>query len=255
MYRNFENVNERINTQDGLSRKISIVNVSVGYDIKFSIIQNLNATFSQGDFIVLLGRNGQGKSTLLKTIVSILKPISGEIKSNIPIKSFLQSVAYVPSTIEIHGYITVYEYISYGRYQHTNYMGTLKENDKVAINKAIIMLGIEELQNRLFSTLSDGEKQKCHIARAIAQEPLFLILDEPTSHLDLPMKRTILKILHTISEHNIGILLSTHDIHTIMEISKTIWFVENQECFIVNENQNYPLELQRFFDDSGIKKA
>lgn len=230
-------------------------NVSIGYSKSQTVIENVQCTFSQGDFIVLLGRNGQGKSTLLKTLVSIIQPIKGNINHNFSEIPIQKLIAFVPSSLEIYGFLTVEEYIGFGRYQHTNFLGTLQKADHIALDKSLEVIGITHLKSRQLSTLSDGEKQKCHIARAIAQEPVFLVLDEPTSHLDLPMKRTIMQILHKITEHNIGVLLSTHDIHTIMEVSKTIWFVEDKKLYVTKEGEIAPPLLQQFYRESGIKKA
>lgn len=234
---------------------IECKNISIGYSGVSPILEEVNCIFSQGDFIVLLGRNGQGKSTLLKTLVSIVHPISGDIHHTIPTHPINKCIAYVPSTLEIYGFLTVEEYIQIGRYQHTNFLGSLSKEDTNAVKYSMELIGIETLSKRQFSTLSDGEKQKCHIARAIAQEPTFLILDEPTSHLDLPMKRVIMELLHSISKTNIGVLLSTHDVHTVMEVSKTIWFVENHQLIVCNNDDEIPEQLDRFFIDSGIKKA
>lgn len=246
---------EKNNSLSTTKYSIECKSVTIGYSKSVTIIENVQCTFSQGDFIVLLGRNGQGKSTLLKTLVSILKPITGSLVhniSNIPIQKL---IAFVPSSLEIYGFLTVEEYIGFGRYQHTNFLGTLQKDDHLAIDKSLDIIGINQLKKRQLSTLSDGEKQKCHIARAIAQEPMFLVLDEPTSHLDLPTKRTIMQLLHSISKQNIGILLSTHDIHTILEVSKTIWFVEDKRLFVTNEGDIAPDLLQQFLIESGIKKA
>lgn len=229
--------------------------VTVGYSSNQPIIKNVNATFHQGDFVVLLGRNGQGKSSLLKTLVSIIPPISGRVEHTIPTIPFQKSIAYVPSNLEVYGFVSVEEYITFGRYQHTNFFGTLQREDKNAIDNAIKTINIGHLRTRQFATLSDGEKQKCHLARAIAQQPTFLILDEPTSHLDPPTKRTIIQLLQTISQNNIGVLLSTHDIHSVSDVQKSIWFVEQQSLIVSKNNESTIPMLDTFFAESGIKKA
>jgi iron complex transport system ATP-binding protein len=249
-----------LNTQYSHSHTITgkfirCIELTVGYSKLLPVISGVNCEIQQGDFVVLLGRNGQGKSSLLKTLLSIIPPLNGKVDHNLPTIPFQKSIAYVPSNLDIYGFVSVEEYIGFGRYQHTNFFGTLQQEDKDAIKSAIEIIGIEHLQKRQFSTLSDGEKQKCHIARAIAQEPIFLILDEPTSHLDPPTKRSIISLLHTISTKNIGVLFSTHDIHSVSDISKSIWYVERNSLIVSKEHDAIPMQLQSFYTESGIKKA
>jgi len=229
--------------------------LTIGYSKNQPVITNVHCELYQNDFTVLLGRNGQGKSSLLKTLLSIIPPLQGKVEHNLTTIPFQKSIAYVPSNLDVYGFVSVEEYIGFGRYQHTNFFGTLEQVDIQAIEFAISTIGIEHLRKRQFSTLSDGEKQKCHIARAIAQEPTFLILDEPTSHLDPPTKRNIITLLQTIANGNIGVLLSTHDIHSVQDITKSIWFVENTTLEVTKEHEQISPHLQKFYTESGIKKA
>lgn len=251
-----QSINSNDSELDTIAKRfIRCKELTVGYSKNLPIITNVECELYQNDFTVLFGRNGQGKSSLLKTLLSIIPPLQGNVEHNITTIPFQKSIAYVPSNLDVYGFVSVEEYIGFGRYQHTNFFGTLQQEDFGAIESAILTIGIEHLLKRQFSTLSDGEKQKCHIARAIAQEPTFIILDEPTSHLDPPTKRNIITLLQTIANNNIGVLLSTHDIHSVEDVTKSIWFVENRTLEVTNDGEEIPPKLQFFLNESGIKKA
>ena len=169
---------------------LSISSLSIGYD-KNNVLSNINVVVDQPKLITLIGRNGQGKSTLLKTLTGLIPAMDGEIffgeKINKDLshkeKSKLFSVV-LTSPPAINN-ITVKDFVAYGRYPYTNWLAVKKEEDNWQINQAMELCGITNFAATNIANLSDGERQKVALARAIAQNTPIIFLDEPTSHLDL----------------------------------------------------------------------
>lgn len=221
-----------------MSIEISLQSLTIGYSNK-KIIENINAISHSNKMIGLIGRNGQGKSTLLKTIAGLLTPISGNIDINgqdintlsEKEKSKIISVLLTKNT-EIN-HTSVEEFISYGRYPYTNWLGINSIQDQMEINKAIEFCGLEDFKSRIYSELSDGEKQKVNIARAIAQNTPIILLDEPTAHLDLVNKIEVLKLLKSLVEQqNKTIIISTHQIELALQLCNEIWLLNKHSLSI-----------------------
>lgn len=212
---------------------INISNLTIGYQ-KCAIISDISVTAMPNEMICIIGRNGQGKSTLIKTLCKLLPPISGKIEVNqqnlskLDDNEFSKLISVVlTSKIAIYN-TTVTEFVAYGRYPYTNWIGKLTDNDQVIIDNAITLCDINHLINRDFDSLSDGEKQKVNIARAIAQQTPIIILDEPTAHLDLVNNIEIFKLLQRLA-HDFGktIIFSTHHMEMALQLSDKIWVVNN----------------------------
>jgi iron complex transport system ATP-binding protein len=227
-----------------LKPTLNISNLKIGYNNK-PIVKEINVISQSNKLIALIGRNGKGKSTLLKTISGLLPPINGDITFNdqvltlITEKDRAKLLSIVLSNNLVLENITVHDFVAYGRFPYTNWLGinTIKDNE--IIEKAIQLCGINTLQNRFYNTLSDGEKQKVNIARAIAQDTPFIILDEPTAHLDLINKVEILKLLKSLSDqYNKMIIISTHQIEMALQLCDEIWTIGNS-----NLEVNTPLDL------------
>jgi len=212
---------------------INISNLTIGYE-KCAIISNISVTAMPNEMICIIGRNGQGKSTLIKTLCKLLPPISGSVDINqqnllkLNDNEFSKLISVVlTSKITIYN-TSVKEFVAYGRYPYTNWIGKLTDKDQEIIDYAITLCDINHLINRDFDSLSDGEKQKVNIARAIAQQTPIIILDEPTAHLDLVNNMEIFKLLQHLA-HNFGktIIFSTHYIEMALQLSDKIWVVNN----------------------------
>jgi len=212
---------------------LNISNLTIGYQ-KCAIINDISAVALPNEMICIIGRNGQGKSTLIKTLCKLLPPISGSVAINkndlfkLNDNEFSKLISVVlTSKIAIYN-TSVKEFVAYGRYPHTNWIGKLTDIDQELINNAIELCGINHLVNRDFDSLSDGEKQKVNIARAIAQQTPIIILDEPTAHLDLVNNMEIFKLLQHLA-HNFGktIIFSTHYIEMALQLADKIWVVNN----------------------------
>lgn len=211
---------------------ISLKDISIGYSAP--LVSAIDAELSSGDFICLIGRNGTGKSTLLKTISSLTKPLQGEIqyseqstKSNVAL--VLTQVPDLPNT-------TVFELVSYGRIPYLNIFSKLRDSDIIAANQAIETVGINKLRDRKVNQLSDGEKQKAMIARAIAQGSDVILLDEPSAFLDYPSKHELMILLKRLA-HECGkaILLSSHDLDLVKTHADKVWKISDKRLIIIND--------------------
>jgi iron complex transport system ATP-binding protein len=242
-----------------LNHQINISKLTVGYD-QTPLLSNINLTSQPGKMIGLFGRNGQGKSTLLKTISGLLPPINGSFSfDGIDILSLSEKerakiLSIVSTTQNNIGGITVRDFIAFGRFPYTNWLGINTNKDFQEIDNAISLCKLETLSNRNYDELSDGEKQKVNIARAIAQNTPLIILDEPTVHLDLINKVEVLKLLNELStNHNKTIIISTHQIEYALQICDDIWLIHNNEIKnytpteIINSNK-----LSELFDETVI---
>ena len=223
-----------------LNKKIlSTKRLSIGYKSKnyINIIaQNLNLDLESAQLIVLVGANGIGKSTLLRTITGIQKPLEGtvilndrEIGSYTPLE-LAQNLSLVLTEKLPPSNLTVFELIALGRQPYTNWLGKLSQDDLEKINQAVALTQIEHLIDKRHYEISDGQLQIVLIARALAQDTPLIILDEPTTHLDLPHKISVFRLLKKLSrETNKCILFSTHDIDLAIQLSdRMIVMTENK---------------------------
>lgn len=215
-------------------------NLTTGYRKKNAdvIVNNvINLSIEKGKFIALVGENGIGKSTLIKTITGILKPIKGNVFienqniSSIDIHQLAKYISIVLTEKLPPSNLTVYELVAIGRQPYTNWLGKLTKQDKQKINEAIALTQIAPFLNKKFYELSDGQLQTVLIARALAQDTAIIILDEPTTHLDLPHKVSLLKLLKKLaSETNKCILYSTHDIDLAIQLTDEMVVLLNDTC-------------------------
>lgn len=182
-------------------------------------------TLEKGKMVALIGSNGSGKTTLLKTISGELVPISGAIKyegislANLSKKELAKLISFVPARFPETDLLSVRDFISLGRIPYLNQFGILKNEDKTKVEQIISRLGLEHLAAKNTTDLSDGERQLCSVARALAQETPILLLDEPTGYLDYKNKRRLLSILAEITiEFKLITLFSTHDLETVKSL-------------------------------------
>ncbi|PRR84108.1 ABC transporter ATP-binding protein [Clostridium vincentii] len=199
--------------------------LNIGYG-NIEIVKNLNLNIPKGKITSLIGANGCGKSTILKTIARILKPTSGTIYINGKAiekqhsKDLAKIMAVLPQNPEAPKGLKVEELIAYGRFPHQKGFGGLKQEDKDIINWALEKTGILEFRNRYVETLSGGQRQRAWIAMALAQETDILLLDEPTTYLDLAYQLEILQLLQEINQsHKITILMIIHEINNAARFS------------------------------------
>jgi iron complex transport system ATP-binding protein len=208
---------------------IKLEKLDIGYADKV-VQKNLNATFESGKLVCLLGRNGIGKSTLLRTLAMFQPALSGEVLlegkplTDYSIHSLSRKLSIVLTRKPDVQNITVTEMVGLGRSPYTGFWGALHDADKIIVAEALRLVGIESMAERKIHTLSDGERQKVMIAKALAQQTPIILLDEPTAFLDFPSKVEILKLLgHLAKETDKTIILSTHDLELAARLADSLW--------------------------------
>ncbi|MBI2279616.1 MAG: ABC transporter ATP-binding protein [Bacteroidetes bacterium] len=239
---------------------IHISGLTIGYN-KCTVVKNMTTSFNSGELICIIGRNGEGKSTLIKTLCRLIPPISGSIsvKNNdlfkLADKDFANLISVVLTSKITITNISVKEFVAFGRYPYTNWLGKLTEEDEIQVETAVEMCGINSLTNRDFSSLSDGEKQKVNIARAIAQNTPIIILDEPTAHLDLVNNMEIFKLLKVLAnDYNKTIIFSTHYIELALQLADKICLVNNESCHCdTPKNTVDSKKIDQLFDKKTVK--
>ena len=226
-------------------------NFTVGYG-KHIVVQGMNFTVNSGEIVTLIGANGSGKSTILKTITSQLKPIAGTVyldgKSSVSERELAKLLSVV-LTIRIEPELmTCEDVVSSGRYPYTGTLGILSELDRQKVSEAMEMTHVTEFRNKAFSQISDGQRQRVMLARAICQEPKILILDEPTSFLDMKHKLELLMLIHKLAKENqIGVLVSLHELDLAERISDRLLCIRNGKI----DRTGTPEEI---FKDNYIKE-
>ena len=223
--------------------------ISIGYTskkVRNIIASNIDLSLEKGKLIALIGANGIGKSTLLRTMTGIQKPLSGTVSLNdkniheLDFLSLAQNLSVVLTEKLPPSNLTVWELIALGRQPYTNWIGTLTDNDIAKINEAIELTQIGHLTQKRYYEISDGQLQIVLIARALAQDTPLIILDEPTTHLDLLHKVVLFKLLKKLTqETGKCILFSTHDIDMAIQLSDEMIImtpentVQDQPCNLI----------------------
>lgn len=209
--------------------EITVRDLSVEIN-NFKILSSINCTFEQGKIYTILGPNGSGKTTLLKTIAGLINPIKGEILvdnheiTQINPKERAEIIAMLPQNTHIETEFSVEEIVQMGRY-HKNYsiFHSITKEDIEITNKAMEEVGVLSLKKRSFAKLSGGEKQRVLLARALAQKPKILLLDEPTASLDLNYQLEILKLVQKLNkQNNLTVISVLHDIQLAAKYSQEL---------------------------------
>ena len=247
------------------SAAITIENLATGYKTKhgFKIVSEcINATLYRGRLTCLLGPNGAGKSTLLKTLSGMIPPLRGRIligtrpMSEFSPRDLAQEIGVVLTERLMVSNMSVMELISLGRSPYTGFWGKPSNEDESIVNEAIRMVGIVKLQDRMIQTLSDGERQKVMIAKALAQDTPIIFLDEPTAFLDYPSKVEILQLLLRLTrEKGITAFLSTHDLELALQIADEAWLIDKKYGVTVGTPEDLALngDLGRYFEREGVE--
>lgn len=239
-------------------------NLSIGYISKKHqqiIASNITIDLKKGTLVCLLGKNGIGKSTLLRTISKVQPALSGSVEidgknlAQISTEALSKKIGLVLTERIPQSNLTVYELIALGRQPYTNWIGTLTEDDKTQIQKAISNTNIDELANKRCDELSDGQLQKVMIARVLAQNTDIIILDEPTAHLDIHHKIEVFNLLKTlVSQHQKTVIISTHEVQLAIQIANELWLM-NEQNFTSGTTENLIAEnqLNTLFNSELVK--
>ncbi len=219
---------------------IRISGLKVGYDSNHGDTgfsrEKINYSAHAGEMIALIGPNGIGKSTLLRTMAGFQKSWEGEIEyygkpvSLIQPKELSRMLSFVSTENIQVANMRVADLVAYGRFPYTRWLGRLTSNDWNMVLDAISKVGLEKFSRRLVTQLSDGERQRALIARALTQDTPFILLDEPTAFLDVKNKYEIFHLLHTLArENNKTIILSTHDFNIALREMDKFWIMLENE--------------------------
>lgn len=244
---------------------LNLRNLSIGYSLKSEdkiVAENISETLKKGELVCLLGPNGAGKSTLIRTISASQKPLAGQVfldgKDIFQIASRqLATKLSLVLTERVHGgMLSSYEVVGLGRYPYTGWSGKLKPGDHEVIQRAIATVGAQELAQRMLSELSDGERQKIMVAKALAQETEIMVLDEITAFLDLPRRIEVMQLMRRLAkQEDKCILMSTHDMELALKYSDKLWLLPKNGKLAIGAPEDLVLDgtFAKAFESEGIR--
>lgn len=218
---------------------LELHDLSVGHSPSRPLIEKINCAVSERSVTLLLGPNGSGKSTLLRALSGFDKPLGGTIQIGgkhigefsrndlARILSIVTTDALPPSP-----HLTVRQLVGLGRQPYSGIFGRLSSKDRQIVHEALELVGITDIASRNVSTLSDGERQKAMIARAIAQQPRLLLMDEPTGYLDVASRIDIMRLIQRMvetSHASLSIILSSHDVSSALSAATDLWLIDPKE--------------------------
>ncbi|WP_375515224.1 ABC transporter ATP-binding protein [uncultured Nostoc sp.] len=241
-------------------------NLTIGYKTSRKTVRcvasDISVSLLAGELVCLLGPNGAGKSTLLRSLAGMQPPIAGEVRllgENIyklaPQELAKRLSLVLTEKVDV-GMLSAYTLVSLGRYPYTDWWGNLTPEDEAIITWAIKSVGAVHLAQCQVSELSDGERQKIMIARALAQSPIVMLLDEPTVFLDLPRRVEIMQLLRQLArETNQAILLSTHDLDLALRLADKVWLLSTNGILSVGAPEDLVLSgaFADTFESEGVE--
>jgi len=217
---------------------LAAVDVSAGYRKRrrpaTTVLSEVNLSARAGELITLIGPNGAGKSTLLRTLVGAQPPLGGQvlldgtdITTLSPRRRARRLAVTLTEPVDV-GLMSVEAVVTLGRLPYRSWLGRENDHDRLAVDRALADAGVEDLRDRMLSDLSDGERQRVMVARALAQEPAVLVLDEPTAFLDVARRIELAAMLTRLTvTTNAAIVLSTHDLGFALRRADQVWLVGN----------------------------
>jgi iron complex transport system ATP-binding protein len=239
--------------------------LDIGYDAgrhgRTVLARNINLRLNPGEMVCLLGPNGAGKSTLMRTLAAMQAPLGGQVLLDgkdihrMDPRERARVLSVVLTERVTVGLLDVYTLVSLGRYPYTGWNGKLTEQDHRVIQGALQAVNASEFATRQVLELSDGERQRVMMARALAQEPRLMVLDEITAFLDLPRRVDIMRILRQLArESRVAVLLSTHDLELALRSADRIWLLPKGGELQVGTPEHLVLSgaFERAFHSEGV---
>lgn len=242
---------------------LDIKELSIGYSVKGHnkiVASDINASLGKGELVALVGRNGAGKSTLLRTLAAYSRPLGGSVVydgadiTTLSMRELARKISVVLTDTSSVANMSVKELVSLGRTPYTNFMGTLTAADRAVVEQAMESMGITGFAQRNISELSDGERQKCMIAKALAQQTLLMMLDEPTAYLDYPSKVRLMGLLKRIAaDEGKCVIVSTHDVEIALRMADKMWIMDCGKLIAGSVAElSGSGALNAFIDDDGV---
>jgi iron complex transport system ATP-binding protein len=244
---------------------LAAIDLSIGYATSRrstkTVASGLNVELRRGELVCLLGPNGAGKSTLMRTLTALQPPLAGRILLNgrevarIAPHDLARELSVVLTERVNVGMMDVYTLVTLGRQPHTDWTGRLSERDHAIVRDALSAVGAETLAARQVAELSDGERQRVMVARALAQEPAVMVLDEITAFLDLPRRVDVMRLLRDLARRRrCAILLSTHDLDLALRTADRVWLLGKDGTLRVGAPEELVLSgaFERTFEGEGI---
>ncbi len=239
---------------------IELRNLAIGYQKGEALLKDIKLSVHPGEMVALIGRNGTGKSTLLKSMLGLIPLIQGAcyldgaLLDTYDLRDRARKVSFVSSHLSQLPSISVRELVSLGRMPFTGFMGRLTNHDQEFIDKSLKAVGLSSFADRKLDHLSDGERQRTMIARALAQDTPLMVLDEPTAFLDIPNKNELIQLLGGFRDGGKSVIYSTHDLDTAMHYADKIWVIHQGDIL---EGAPEDLGISGLFDtlfkESGIR--
>jgi len=236
---------------------LRIVELGFAYPNGNQIFTEVNFSLKKGEIFTILGPNGAGKSTLLNCIGNLSEPTQGGIfleKDNIKdlsLRQFAMRIGYVPQIHQPTYAFTVEEFVAMGRTPYLSAFKKLSLQDQRMIEEAMELVRITDLRNKAYTQLSGGERQLVTIARAIAQEPDFILLDEPTAHLDFGNQIKTMKLVKKLSDQGYGVIMTTHNPDQVFFIGGRVGVLNRSGTFEIGMVDQYLSEdlLSRLYNE------
>jgi iron complex transport system ATP-binding protein len=244
---------------------LEAIDLSIGYKTSRQaatiVARGLNVALRRGELVCLLGPNGAGKSTLMRTLTALQPPLAGRILLNgretarLQPRDFARELSVVLTDRVSVGMMDVYTLVSLGRQPHTDWTGRLRERDHAIVRESLRAVGADVLAARQIAELSDGERQRVMVARALAQEPAVMVLDEITAFLDLPRRVDVMRLLRDLARRRrCAVLLSTHDLDLALRTADRVWLLGRDGVLRLGAPEELVLSgaFEHTFEGEGI---